>query len=292
MKKKNKIIIAGGSGLVGQAITSLLQSKGYEVIWLSRESGSQAGIKRLVWNPYDENLRLALPEDTLAVINLAGAGIADHYWTKAYKKELAESRIKSTAALVKAIGKQSIHLINASAIGFYPQHEGESTEETEAGTGFLCQLCADWEKEAQKAPVVSIVRIGIVLSERGGFIPKVSLPIKWGLGAVLGSGKQMISWIHVDDLASLFCFVLEHQLLGVWNAAAPSPESNRAITKQLAKKLRRPILFPPIPAFALKLIFGELSIELLSSHRVSSAKIRQAGFQFKYPQLSDALSNL
>jgi len=291
--KLKHILIAGGSGLIGQYLVESLRSKGHKVQILSRSAGSN--IDSLRWDPSTRYIQDDALEGVDAIINLAGASVAGHRWTKAYKEEILKSRIESTQTIVKQAEKMDadIHLINASAIGYYPNGKEWMKEDSEPGDAFLSQVCKAWEYEAlQYAGATSIVRIGLVMAPDGGFLTETARPIKWGLGAVLGSGEQMQPWIHYRDLIGIFEHILDNRAEGIFNAASPLPESNRTITKAIAKYLHRPILLPAVPAFALKIIFGEFSQELLADHRISAEKIQASGFTFQHEQLEHALQDL
>jgi uncharacterized protein len=297
--KVSKILITGGTGLVGTHLTNKLIAKGHEVAYLSRSAGEQNGIKRFKWDIKDGYIDPEAFAGVTAVINLAGAGIADKRWSASYKKELYDSRILSTRLLVEKIRLHQLHLdafVSTSAIGIYGNHTTHSAIESDAAASdFLAQLCKDWEAEANGLPQTRkvIIRVGIVLAKESGFIPQVAGPIKWGVGAVLGKGNQKTSWIHIDDLCGAYIKAIEdNEMQGVYNAVAPSPETNKIITQEMARKLHRPLWLPPVPGWALALLFGEMSSALLANLMVSSAKLQQEGFHFAYPQLQNALDNL
>ncbi len=290
------ILIAGGSGLVGTSLSLFLQSKGYQVALLSRRGSSGTKIKTFRWDPATGFLDPEALQGCTAVVNLAGAGVADKSWSKAYKKELLDSRVQSTATLVQSLQKEEyshIHLINASAIGFYENGDDLKREDDPAGNEFLSFVCKTWETEAKKLEEhrLSIVRIGIVLSPNGGFVAKMAQPIRFGLGAALGSGKQLISWIHVHDLAAMITFLLENKKSGIYNAVAPNPSSNRDMTAAIARILHKPFFLPPVPKFMLQWIMGEFTSELLANHRISCDKISGEGFRFEFPELLPALED-
>jgi uncharacterized protein len=295
----SKILITGGTGLVGTHLTKLLAEQRHEVVFLSRHSGVKNGIKLFQWDPVNGVIDLAAFEGVSAIINLAGAGIADKRWTTKYKKELHDSRILSTRLLVDTIRKHHLKIdtfISTSAIGIYGNQTREAAIETDKpASNFLAQLCADWEHEACQLTGIRtvIIRVGIVLATESGFVPEVALPIKWGVGAALGNGKQYISWIHIDDLCGIYLKALsDPSLNGAYNAVSPEPTTNRTITQMMAKLLHRWILLPPIPAWVLALIFGELSTSLTADQVVSSNRIQQTGYEFTFKRLQNALENL
>jgi uncharacterized protein (TIGR01777 family) len=295
----SKILITGGTGLVGNFITQDLLNKGHEVVYLSRNEGTRAGVTVYRWDIHGAYIDPRAFEGVTAVIHLAGAGIADHRWTKSYKKELYESRIRSTRLLVDFINTHHIKLdafVSTSAMGFYGNNTLKPAVESDKhGEDFLATLCNDWEYEAIKVHNTRLVilRVGVVLAKESGFIPKVARLIRCGVGSVLGNGQQLMSWIHITDLSSLYIKALtDSGMSGIYNAVSPNPESNRTITYAMAKVLQRPILLPPVPQIALKLAFGELSSTLLANQEISSAKTEQTGFKFTYPSLQKTLDNL
>lgn len=295
------ILIAGGSGLVGKRLTQLLQQKGYTVAWLSREAKAQPGVRTFVWDVNRQVIDQAAFEFADAVINLAGAGVADQRWTKAYKQEIYNSRIQSTALLADYMVHQSHHvqvLVNASAIGIYGNDFSEkATEPTPAANTFLGKVCADWEAAAAQAREAGVrtvfVRTGIVLSKNEGFIGQLKTPVKWYAGTVMGSGSQFVSWIHLDDLCAIYINALEDiTMSGAYNAVAPAPVTNKELTRLLAKELNRSIILPNVPAFALKAALGEMADMLVGSQPVSAGKILETGFTFAFAQAREAMHDL
>lgn len=296
-----RILITGGTGGIGTPLTKMLLAKGYEVVMLSRKAGVKNGIKLYAWNPSIGTIDLEAFNGVNHVIHLAGAGIADHRWTEAYKKEMYDSRIQSTKLLVDTIIRNRLVLdsfVSTSAIGIYGNDvKGVAEENYPAGDSFLANLCKDWEAEALKATSTGlrtvVIRVGVVLSKDSGFIPEVAKPIKLFAGAPLGTGKQMISWIHIHDLCNIFVKAISDTCLsGPYNAVSPFPISNKDITLKMAAKLHRPILLPPVPKFALQVLFGDMAGTLVANQEVSSARISKTGFTFSYPTVDDALNNL
>lgn len=290
-----RILIAGGSGMVGSALKKHLGDKGHQVKVLSRNSDNAI----YQWNPAKGEINKLALEEADVIINLAGANIAGSLWTGAYKKLLRDSRIDSTRTLVENLKKVSPkprHFIQASAIGFYQDGPEWMDETHEAGKGFLSELTRDWELEA--APVrdeqtrLSIVRLGIVLKKDGGFLGKTVAPAQLGLSAALGSGKQVISWIHIEDLVSIFSWIIENEADGIFNATAGTPVSNKEMTAAIARAVKRPYFLPNIPAGILKFSLGDLSTELLSDHRVSNKKLQTKGFVFQFNDIDLALTDL
>lgn len=304
MKPKEVVLIAGGSGMVGKALCAYLKEHGYDTIVLTRTSDSR-NMETAHWDPAS----LAYPKEAFSkadfVVNLAGANVADKRWSNQRKKEILESRTQSGETIARALRETPNHVkavVNASAIGWYgpdlPGHAPFVESDPPATGTFLGDTCVAWEDSI--APVTSlgirlaIARIGIVLSTKSGALPEFMKPIKMGVAAVLGSGDQMISWIHIHDLCALIRFLLERpDLSGPFNAAAPTAISNRHMTLAIAKIMRGNFFLPiPVPTFVLKMMLGEMSVEVLKSTRVSSRKIALAGFQFRYPDIENALGQL
>ncbi len=292
-----KILITGGSGLIGQRITDLLEKKGYTVAWLSRSI--QKGQKCFVWNVEKQEIDPEAMEWADAVIHLAGAGVAEKRWTPARKKLILESRTQSTQLLYTAIEKSSHRpstFISASAVGFYGFNTGTALvdESSPAGSDFLAEVVVAWENEAKKMETLQLrtvlLRIGIVLDAEGGALGEMLKP---PVAAPLGSGDQWMSWIHVEDLARMFVFALEKTTLqGVYNAVAPNPATNQQLTQEAALAKGKTYLGIGVPGFALKLVLGEMAAMVLGGNRVSCQKIQKAGFQFEYFELSAALKDI
>lgn len=296
------ILITGGTGLVGKKLTELLLSKGYSVAYLSRKKKPVPSVKVYEWNIYEKTIEKEAITEAEAIIHLAGAGIADKSWTESYKKEIVDSRVLSTQLLCETL-KHNQHsvksFISASAVGIYGFDTGEQwlDENSPHGTDFLADVTEKWEAEVQKVADLGIrtviLRIGIVLAKEGGALPKLLQPIRWGLGAALGSGRQYMSWIHIKDLAQMFIFALENEhLKGVFNAVGNKPCTNAELTQAAARTIDKPLFLPNIPSFALKLMVGEMSRMILGGNRVSNEKILKAGFQYHFPTLQEALQDL
>jgi len=306
------VLITGGTGLVGTAVKSLLESKGYEVILLTRSKTPTKG--QAHWDINAGTIDSAAIAAADYIIHLAGAGVADKRWSKARKQEILDSRTKSSALLVKALTETPNKVkavISASAIGWYgpDQNNGDNhlaaqgfVETDPSYPDFLGTTCAAWE--ASITPVTSnepglqkrlvCLRTGIVLSKQGGALKEFLKPLAVRMAAVLGNGKQMISWIDVRDLAKMFVYAIEHEnLSGSYNAVAPSPVSNKTLTQTLAKVLYGKFYITTyVPSFILKIMLGEMSIEVLKSTTVSAQKIQNTGFVFDYPEITKSLSSL
>ncbi|MBK7889142.1 MAG: TIGR01777 family protein [Bacteroidetes bacterium] len=293
-----KVLIAGGSGLIGRRLTHLLQEEGYEVMWLSRSASDSGDIKTFIWNPAKGEIDSQAIMEADALITLSGAGVADGRWTTSYKKKIIESRLQVASTLLDALNKTRHHvqcLLTASAIGIYGDRGEELlTESSTTGSGFLSETCSYWESAYSNSPIRTVsIRIGIVLSKDGGALPEMAAPMKAGICPVLGSGQQYMSWIHIDDLCRIFIHALkENQLQSVYNAVAPTPVTHQTFMHTLRKTIAPYSLTLPTPAFLLKLFLGEKSAIVLDSARVSADKILHTGFQFKFRDLSAALKNI
>lgn len=294
------ILISGGTGLIGKHLSVLLRNKGYKVTVLSR-SNSDAP------NSYFWNIEAGFIEEKAIVeadfiIHLAGAGIADSRWTKKRKKELVNSRVNSTKLLYKYVEKFNPNLkgfIAASGVGYYGALTSEKifTENDSAGSDFLATICKLWEKESLKFDTINIrtviLRTGIVFSNKGGAYEKMSKPIKLGVGAALGSGKQFMPWIHITDLCNMYISAIENtQLHGIYNAVSPEHITNKEVSNNIAARLNTKIRLPNIPSFVLKTILGNMAVILLEGSRVSSKKISKTGFKFEFKTLKETLADI
>lgn len=296
------ILITGGTGLIGSRLTELLLENGYEVSYLSRRKADITNVKVYLWDVEKGYLAEEAIRNADFIIHLAGAGVADERWTDSRKQEILNSRTQSSQMLygkLKQVPNRVKALVSASAIGIYGADRGEEvlTETSPYGNDFLAEVTKAWEASVQPVAELGIrtvlLRIGIVLSEQGGALPKMAQPVRLGAGAPLGSGNQWMSWIHVDDLCRMFIYALENaQLQGAYNAVAPNPAKNAELTKEIAGVLNKPFFLPNVPAFALKLAVGELAVSVLGSAKVSSRKITEAGFTYRFPDLTDALRDL
>jgi uncharacterized protein (TIGR01777 family) len=295
-----KITLTGGSGFIGRRLMKTLAAGGHTVHILSRHAGTNLppGVKLSVWDA----LKGEPPADALdgadAVINLAGEPVAQK-WNAAAKQKIRDSRIVGTQRLIQGlstISHRPAALISASAIGIYGSRGDEVlTETSPPGTGFLSEVCQEWEKEADMAESLGMrvakIRIGIALDKNGGALAKMLPAFRNFVGGRLASGKQWMSWIHLQDLGALFKYAVENPVRGVLNGTAPNPVTNAEFTEKLAVTLHRPAMFP-VPAMALKVIFGEMSEVLVEGQRVLPKAAQAAGFQFQYPELGPALANL
>ncbi len=293
-----RVAITGSSGLIGTALNSALRAAGHEPIAVVRRSPATDEIG---WDPAAGTMNPADLSGVDAVVHLAGAGIGDRRWTDSYKQEIRESRVRSTNLLSETIAAATDGpriLLSGSAIGFYGSRGDEVLDETAAaGTGFLAEVCIDWETSTAMAAAagvrVALLRTGIVLSRDGGALKK-QLPIfKLGLGGRFGSGSQWQSWISIDDEVAAIMFLLDHDIAGPVNLTAPAPVTNAEFTTTLASVLRRPAILP-IPSFGPKLLLGsELATNLLfDGQRVVPKVLQDAGYRFEHPDLETALRAL
>jgi uncharacterized protein (TIGR01777 family) len=294
-----RILISGSHGLVGTALIKALEPEGHEIFRLVRYAPhSQAEIE---WSPDRYSIALARLEGFDAVIHLAGESIAEGRWTEEKKKRIRESRVKGTRLLGDALAnlsKPPRSLICASAIGYYGNRGDELlTETSPPGDDFLAQVCVEWEKGTELAREKGIrvvnTRFGIILDAKGGALAKMLPPFRMGIGGKIGSGKQWMSWIALDDVVGAIKFALSNETIaGPVNFVAPNPVTNAEFTKSLGKQLSRPTIFP-IPAFGVRLAFGEMADALLlSSQRVEPLKLKQSAFPFQFNELEGALRHV
>ncbi len=296
--------ITGGTGFVGTHITNALVAKGYHVIIFSRSNrqSSKKQVSYAHWDPSKEQIDLQSLQKLDAVIHLAGAGVADKRWTTKRKQIIEKSRTEVTRFLVNALKEHANNcktFLAASAIGYYGPDRDNSqpfTEEDRHFDDFLGNTCYKWEQESLKAQEqfrTAIIRIGIVLGSESGAFVEFEKPTRFGVLPILGSGKQMVSWIHVKDLASIFIHTLDHEkVTGITNGVAPNPVSNKQLMRTIAQikgGLKIPV---PVPAFALKVMLGEMSVEVLKSCTVSSDKTVSLGYEFIHPTIEDAVADL
>jgi len=295
------ILITGASGLIGSRLTERLLEQGYSVSHLGRTTRS-GRLRSFVWDVNQNQFDRAALEGVDTIVHLAGAGVADKRWTERRKQEILESRTKSTQLLFNEL-KKGDHtvktFVSASAIGYYGFESGNETltENSAAGKDFLANVTRQWEDEANKIETLGIrlvkIRIGIVLSEKGGALKEMSRPIKLFAGSPLGSEHQYMSWIHLDDLCRIFMMAIDDERLrGPYNGTGPYAVTNRELTQAIAKALHKPLILPAVPAFVLKLLLGEMSDIVLQGSVVSSKKIQQAGFKFQFTTLEEALHDL
>lgn len=299
-----KVLITGGTGMIGRALTTKLIERGFSVHTLSRSPAKQGTTPDLqfYWDPQKGEMDAAAIDGIAGVVHLAGAGLADKPWTKSRKREIIDSRVKSAELLKKTMhnsGHEFQFFVSASGGNYYGTQTSETifTESDAAGDDFLAECCVLWEKSAfenNPAKRVVALRTAMVLSNSGGALPKLGLPSKWGFGAILGSGKQYSPWIHIDDLVSMYILSVEREdMQGAFNAVADEQPTHQQLMHEIAHANNRKIWLPKIPSGVLKLALGEMSSMLLKGSRLSNEKIKQAGFTLiKFPKVSEALRDL
>jgi hypothetical protein len=299
----SKIIIAGGSGLLGMRLSYMLHERGHDIVHLSREPMQDKGYQTFGWNPTADFLDETPLSYTNYIINLAGAGVADRHWTVSRKKLIIQSRVDSALVFKKRIAEGKIPnlkaYISASAIGFYGNRGDEllSEEDTSGMTGFLPESVKAWENaiaEVQKTGIRTIaIRIGVVLSSKGGALPKMMMPLRLFSASYFGDGRQWLSWIHIDDLCRIFIKAVEdNEMAGTFNGVSPNPVSNLEFVATLRNAMNKPAILMPVPAFLLRSTMGEMADIVLDSSRVSSKKIERSGYVFHYPELLPALHDI
>jgi len=297
------VLITGGTGMIGSRLTTLLLEKGYEVSYLSRKKEPIPNVKVYKWDV----TKGIIEEEALAkadyLIHLAGAGIADQRWTRARQQEIITSRTQSIELIARHLQGRPYKLkafVSSSATGFYGANTGDIrlTEETRSGTDFLSHVTRSWENASELIQNVGVrttkLRVGVVLSTEGGALPKIAAPIRWGVGSPLGSGKQWVSWIHIEDLCKMYIEALENEKWsGIYNAVAPTPVTNEDLTSQIAKVLKRPLWLPNVPSFALKILFGQMADVVLGSNYVVNDRIaKTTDFTYSFESVSAALQDL
>lgn len=297
---KKSVLITGGSGLLGSALTELLLQKGYHVSHLGR-TPSNGKVKSYRWSLKEKFLDPKSLVGVDAIIHLAGAGVTEKRWTTERKNEILESRTKSTSLLFETLRdtpNQVKTVLAATAIGYYGLNtSNKCSEDSGPGNDFLAQVCKQWEESFKPFNGLDVrlamLRLGVVLSNKGGALMEMAKPVKWGVGAPLGSGKQWVSWVHIEDVCRMFLFALENEnIKGIFNAVAPAPATNRELNTCIAKVLHRPLLLPPIPAFVLNILLGEMHQIVVMGASVSCDKIKDAGFIFSFPEAKSAIDNL
>jgi len=297
---QKSILLTGGTGLIGSRLTEQLLEKGYHVSHLSRSAGTDARVTTYLWDVDKGEIDENCIDGVDMVVHLVGAGIADKRWTDKRKKEMIDSRTKSIA-LIYSLLKRKKHgvnaVISAAAIGYYGNRGDElMTEDSPPSNGFLAKCCIAWEAAVDEGKNLGLrivkFRTGVVL-DKGGALAKMAVPVKFYAGSPMGSGKQWVPWIHWQDVVDIYLFGIEHENLGgIYNMVAPNPVTNKQLTQAIAKQLRRSLWLPNVPAIFLKLLLGEMSSIVLASTKVSTQKIEDAGFRFKFPQITKALEDI
>lgn len=300
------VLVTGGTGMIGQALTEALVQRGDNVIILTRgkKASSNKNIEYAQWNPQAQTIDAAAVQAADYVVHLAGANVGQGRWTESRKKEIVDSRVQSGQLLVKALAESENKIkavISMSAIGWYGSdaqvpNPKPFVESDGPDNSFLAATCQQWEQSispvAQLNKRLVIYRAGIVLSDQGGAYKEFKRPVQLGVASILGSGQQVVSWIHIDDMMRMILFALDNEsITGVYNAVAPNPVDNKTLVTEIGRQkgFHIPV---PVPAFALKIALGEMSIEVLKSATVSSQKIETAGFSFQYPTIDKAVQQL
>lgn len=307
-----RIIIAGGTGLVGQALVPYLTKKGYETVILSRKTAEYCNTKNTQatnsqlryssWNPYSKSIDKSLFEGEYYLINLSGENIGGKRWTNQQKDNIISSRVAPAnflAEICHSAETRPIASISASAIGIYGATTSKhSFVETDApASDFLGETCRQWEHSTTKMASIAqrniILRLGIVLSAKGGALPKMAMPVRLFAGNYIGNGKQYISWIHIDDLCRWIIYAIEHnEINGVFNTCSPESMTNKDFTRELCSVLHRPFIPFGIPKFVLKTVLGEMSAILTEGSQACTDKISNSGFAYTFPSLKSALSDI
>jgi len=299
--KKGKVLITGASGTVGKSLTQLLLTVGYEVVCLSRTLSANDKIETYKWDIPKKEIDPNCINGVDIIVHLAGAGIADGRWTDERKHEIIESRTESIRLiydLIKTRPNQVKRVVSASAAGYYSDRGDDlMNEEDLPASDFLGECCVLWEQAVDEglALDLSVVkfRTGVILDKKSGALQKLAAPIKLGFGAPLGDGKQWMPWIHLQDVVNMyFMGIADLSLNGAYNMSAPSPVTNKELTKAVAKQFKKPLWLPNVPAFALNLAFGEMGAVVLGSTKMSTEKIEKTGFKFLFPTIELALKNI
>ena len=299
-----RVLIVGGSGLIGRALVEELGGHGYEVVILSRNptkvGGLPAGVNVEKWDGRTTKGGGGLVQAGCAIVNLAGASIADQRWTGTRKQVIVDSRVQAGQAVVDAVrqaGSKPAVIVQASATGYYgPDGPFDKTEDSPPGSDFLSHVCVSWEASTAAVEVERVrrvvVRTGFVLSDEGGALPRLATPFRYFIGGPLGNGRQWVPWIHIADEVGAIRFLIENsEASGVFNLTAPAPMTNLALSRELGVALGRPSLMP-VPSLALRLIFGEMADMLLSGQRAIPSRLLAAGYVFRFPELRPALLDL
>lgn len=300
MQERKRILITGASGLVGSRLTEILQAHGHEVWHLSR--GKSGKVKTFQWDVDSQEIDKDAFEGVDTIVHLAGASVAEKRWTARRKQEISDSRVKSTRLLFNELRTRSHKIksfISASAIGYYGFKNPEAvfTESSPPGNDFLATVTKEWETEADKIATLGLrvvkMRVGVVLARNGGALQPIAKAVKMNVGSALGSGQQLISWIHLDDLCNMFVKVIDDQRMeGPYNAVALHPVSNHNLTKAIAAKLGKPFFLPPVPGFLLKVALGEMADIVVNGSHVAPRKMLESGFTYKFPSLNEALTDV
>ncbi len=298
-----KVLITGATGLIGTELTKECHRAGITVNYLTTSKDkleNKPNYKGFYWDPYKGEIDKEAFKDVTTIINLVGASISKR-WTKSYKKTIIESRVKTANLIFETLQNSTTsvkHFISASGISIYPNSESRlyTEKDTAVDDTFLAEVVQKWEQAADQFKELNIrvakVRTGVVLAENEGAFPKLVKPIEKGFGTALGSGKQWLSWIHIDDIVCVYIHILKNGLRGVYNATAPNPVTNDKMTRKIAAYLGKDLWLPNVPSFVLRLVLGEMAILVTKGQLVSSKKLEKNGFEFTYVNVAPAIKNL
>lgn len=300
------ILITGGTGLIGHALIPLLQEQQYNIIVLTRSAPDKPlqDVEYALWDIKQKLIDVEALQKADYIVHLAGAGVMDHKWTNKYKQEIIDSRVESSKLIVDSLAQNKNEvkaIVSASAIGWYGPdvQKGKAfTEDDPPADDYLGKVCLLWEESISEASALNIrvvkIRTGIVLDDAGGALKEFVKPLKFGVGGILGDGKQMVSWIHIKDHCRIILQAIQHQdMQGAYNSVAPEPVSNKTLVKKAAQiKKGSFYISMHVPTFFLKLMLGQRSVEILKSTTVSCTKIKETGFTFAFPSLGSALEDL
>lgn len=296
-----KVLITGGSGLIGSRLTQQLKNEGIEVVHLTRSANSKNGVKTYLWDWAKNKIDERCFEGVTHIIHLAGEGIADKPWTMERKRNIIKSRVLTARLIETNVRKLNIPIqafISASGIGYYGAITSETIfdEVSERGNDFVAECCVQWEEAADKfSDICRVVkfRTGVVLDDKGGAVPKMASPIKKGFGAALGKGTQYLPWIHYEDIVNMYVEAIKNDTYtGIYNAVSSTHTTNLEFTESMAKSMHKKIRLPNVPAFMMKFMFGEMAAILLEGSRVSNQKLLNEGFLLKFNDLDEALKNI
>jgi uncharacterized protein len=297
-----KILITGGTGMIGKYLSARLSEKGYEIVLLTRKIDPHIPYKQFEWDISEKKVDHAAFDDISYIVNLAGANISDKRWTKSQKSEIERSRVDSTNLLYSSVNKGKHKLkafIATSAIGYYGSYTSERIlhESDGPGNDFLASVCVKWEnainKFAESGIRTVIIRTGVVLDRNGGAYAKIAGTVQKRMASALGNGNQYMPWIHHEDLGNIFIKAMEDpKMKGIYNGVAPQHINNTEFTSLIASSLQKKLRLPNVPSFVVRALFGEMSDILLKGSRVSSQKLIESGFSFKFPELKSALVDL
>ncbi len=296
------ILITGASGLIGTRLTTLLLEKGHAVAHLGRKKSDEGVVRKFKWDVQNETIDAGALSWAEVIIHLAGANVAEGRWTEKRKKEIIDSRVKSVQLLAKAykaeLSKAKI-FVSAAALGWYGIVTTDKifTEQDAPANDFFGEVCLKWENAADLMEEIGLrtvkLRIGVVLAKEGGALPKLAGPVKWFVGSALGSGKQWMPWIHIDDVCAMFIKAIEDETMhGAYNAVASEHVTNKEFVKSIGNVLHRSVFLPPVPKFALNMVLGEMAGIVTEGSRASNEKVKKTGFVFKYNELKPALEDL